>query len=188
MRNNQILAIAFITLVLCGLSWVKASSGQTSVEQRDNQTVTALLDEVRQLRLVMQRSGVAGYRAQITLERLKLQQARVDELLKEQTELRNRIKDFEQNIPNLTGQAAELQKMVGVATTPTERNDHERMIRRVNEAIEREKQQTQELREREPQVAARLQTEQVKLAELNESLDKLERELETAAGDKGKRP
>lgn len=188
MQNKQILAGAFVVLVLCGFGWISVSSGQAPSGQSDGQTVKALLDEVRLLRLAMQRNGVATYRAQITLERLKLQQARVDELLKEQAELRSRIKDFEQNLPNLTGQLTELEKMVALATTPSERNEREMMIRRVNDAIEREKRQIQELREREPQVAARVQTEQAKLAELNESLDKLERELETAATDKGKRP
>ena len=188
MRNKQILTVTFVVLVLCVCGWLSVSSGKAPSETSDSQTVKALLDEVHQLRLAMQRNGVATYRAQITLERLKLQQARVDELMREQTELRNRIKDFEQNLPNLTGQLTELEKLVPLATTPAERNEREMMIRRVNDAIEREKHQIQELREREPQVATRVQAEQTKLAELNESLDKLERELETAATDKGKRP
>ena len=121
---------------------------------------------------------------------LKLQQSQVNELLREQTELRNRIKEFERNVPNMTGQIVELEKMLAAAVTPTERNEREMMMKGLKGEIESEKQQIQDLREREPQIAARVQTEQAKLNEVNESLDKLERELENAAaaGEKGKRP
>jgi hypothetical protein len=62
-------------------------------------------------------------------------------------------------------------------------------VRDFKKEIERRKLELQDFRERESQVAARVQTEQAKLSELNESLDKLERELETGVGlEKGKRP
>ena len=143
---------------------------------------------MRQLRLVLQRNSLATYRAQVTLERLKFQQARVDQLFKEQADLQNRIKEVERNLPVLSNQAGELEKLLAVAATPTERNEREMMIRAIKGELENEKQRLQDWREREPQIAARLQTEQAKLAELNDNLDKLERELESAAADKGKRP
>ena len=192
MRSKRFLASAFITLVLCGIgeanSFAQTSSGETSTGQSDSQTIKALLDEVRQLRLVLQRNSLATYRAQVTLERLKFQQARVDQLFKEQADLQNRIKEVERNLPTLSNQAGELEKLLAVAATPTERNEREMMIRAIKGELENEKQRLQDWREREPQIAARLQTEQAKLAELNDNLDKLERELESAAADKGKRP
>lgn len=192
MRNKRFLASAFIILVLCGIgeasSFAQTSSGETSSGQSDSQTIKALLDEVRQLRLVLQRNSLATYRAQVTLERLKFQQARVDQLFKEQADLQNRIKEVERNLPVLSNQAGELEKLLAVAATPTERNEREMMIRAIKGELENEKQRLQDWREREPQIAARLQTEQAKLAELNDNLDKLERELESAAADKGKRP
>lgn len=192
MRNKRLLASAFIILVLYGIgeanSFAQTSSGETSTGQSDSQTIKALLDEVRQLRLVLQRNSLATYRAQVTLERLKFQQARVDQLFKEQADLQNRIKEVERNLPVLSNQAGELEKLLAVAATPTERNEREMMIRAIKGELENEKQRLQDWREREPQIAARLQTEQAKLAELNDNLDKLERELESAAADKGKRP
>lgn len=192
MRNKRLLASAFIILVLYGIgeanSFAQTSSGETSTGQSDSQTIKALLDEVRQLRLVLQRNSLATYRAQVTLERLKFQQARVDQLFKEQADLQNRIKEVERNLPVLSNQAGELEKLLAVAATPTERNEREMMIRAIKGELENEKQRLQDWRKREPQIAARLQTEQAKLAELNDNLDKLERELESAAADKGKRP
>jgi chromosome segregation ATPase len=178
-----------VGLLLFGLSSfsVLAQTPNAKPVENDSATVKALLDEVRQLRQVLQRNGVATYRAQVTLERLKLQQGIVNDLLKEQTELRNRIKEMERNVPNMTGQIAEIEKLVAVAATPTERNERELMLKGIKGEIENEKQRIQDLREREPQITARLQTEQAKLHELNESLDKLERELENATTEKGNR-
>lgn len=189
MRNKQIIALALIGLVLGGFGWVAVSSGQTTPGQGDSQTVKALLDEVRQLRLVLQRNSVATYRAQVTLERLKLQQGIVAKLLEEQEQLRRNIRSNEQSLPHQAEQVTEIEKIVALAKTPEERIDREMAVRDFKKEMERRKQELQDLREREPQVAARVQTEQAKLSELNESLDKLERELETGVGiEKGKRP
>ena len=183
---------AYCCLLGCLFGFTSNVFGQTSSQpaESDAQTVKALLDEVRQLRIVLQRNSVATYRAQVTMERLKLQQKRVDDLLNAQNDLRNRIKDTERHISNMGGQATELERLVPAAVTPTERNEREMMLKGLRGEIENQKQQVQDLREIEPSLTARLQTEQAKLAELNESLDKLERELESAAtaGEKGKRP
>jgi predicted ribosome quality control (RQC) complex YloA/Tae2 family protein len=176
-------------LVAClgGISVFGQPSNAKPVEN-DSPTVKALLDEVRQLRQVLQRNSVATYRAQVTLERLKLQQAQVNELTRELAELRNRIKELERNAPMLAENLPEVERRVTSAATPDERSHAEAVFKTLKMEIENEKQQQQSLREREPQLAARLQAEQAKLNELNESLDKLERELENAAGEKGKRP
>ena len=188
-KQNTFVQIA-ILLCLIGI----AACGQTpnannKPVESDAQTVKALLDEVRQLRQVLQRNSVATYRAQVTLERLKLQQSQVNELLKEQTELRSRIKDLERNASAITGHLAEAERRVASAASPAERGGHEMVVKQIKFEIENGTQELRDLREREPQIVARLQAEQAKLNELNESLDKLERELENAAApEKGKRP
>src|SRR5262245_30496739 len=49
--------------------------------QTDNgQPMQALVNEVRQLRLAVQQSNLSAYHAQVTLERLRWQQPRVDRL------------------------------------------------------------------------------------------------------------
>jgi chromosome segregation ATPase len=170
------------------MALAQAPAATNQAAEKNRELVKDLLNEVHQLRLAIQRNSVATYRAQVTLERLKLQQVRVDELLKEQTELRNGLKAFERNLTRMDGQIAELEKMLALAATPTERNEREMMIKDMKGEIENEKHKSQDWREREPQITARLQLEQAKLNELNDSLDKLERELENTAAEKGKRP
>lgn len=187
-QNKLIQLVLLLCLLGGGNALAVGQTAQTATSaESDNQTVKALLDEVRQLRLVMQRSSVATYRAQITLERLKLQQTRVDLLLKEQTEMRNRIGNMDRQMAMLNGQAIELERLLAAATTPTERSEREMMLKGLRSEIESEKLQLQELREREPQIVTQLQTEQAKLNELNDSLDRLERELESSFTEKGKR-
>jgi hypothetical protein len=107
MRSKQtMLVIVFSALCLGGLGWITTSSGQGLPGQSDTQTVKALLDEVRQLRLVLQRNSVATYRAQVTLERLKLQQGIVAKLLEEQEQLRRSLSGHEQTLPHQTEQVA----------------------------------------------------------------------------------
>jgi DNA repair exonuclease SbcCD ATPase subunit len=189
MFRKYFFAFVFLLGCLCCFN-SNTSAQQVSAKppESDAQTVKALLDEVRQLRQVLQRNSVATYRAQVTLERLRLQQTQVNELIKEQTELRENIKEMERHVSQIPGQLAELEKMSAAAATPTERNEREMMLKGIKGEMENAKLRIQDLREREPQITARLQTEHAKLAELNESLDKLERELENAAGEKGKRP
>jgi DNA repair exonuclease SbcCD ATPase subunit len=189
-KQNTFVQIAILLCLLGVAAYGQPPAANSKPAESDAQTVKALLDEVRQLRQVLQRNSVATYRAQVTLERLKLQQTQVNELIKEQTELRNDIKEMGRHVSQMPGQVAELEKMQAAATTPSERNEREMMIKGVKGEMENAKLRLQDLREREPQVTARLQTEQAKLHELNESLDKLERELENAAtaGEKGKRP
>lgn len=188
MRNKQASLLALIAVVLGGFGWVAASSGHVAPVQDDGQTIKALLNEVRQLRLVLQRNNVATYRAQVTLERLKLQQTVVSDLMKEQNELHQRLKQAERNLLHHTENAAQYEKLVVSSTNPAERAEREQEAKDLKALVELQKGEIQDLQERAPQLAARIQAEQVKLNELNENLEKLERELENAATDQGKRP
>lgn len=193
MLREKLLSGSFA--LCCFFSLAVSAFGQTpnansKAMESDAQTTKALLEEVRQLRLILQRNSVATYRAQVTLERLKLQQAVVGKLTDDLEQLRRNIKGHEHSFPQNAEQAADFEKIVALAKTPEERIEREITAKEIKKEAERRKQELQDLREREPQLAARLQVEQVKLNELNESLDKLERELDnaTADGEKGKRP
>ena len=53
-----------------------------SLPSDNGQPMQALVNEVRQLRLAIERSNLSAYQAQVTLERLRWQQPRVDRLKK----------------------------------------------------------------------------------------------------------
>src|SRR6185436_1483910 len=58
---------------------------------QSEQTLQVLLGEVHQLRLAMQRANLNTYHAQITIERMKLQQQRVDRLTAQLDQVRNQL-------------------------------------------------------------------------------------------------
>ena len=73
------------TLIILLTTWIAgtSASGQSrsspdTSQADDRQIMQALVYEMRQLRLAVQRTNVISHRLQITLERLRLQQARVD--------------------------------------------------------------------------------------------------------------
>ena len=92
-RRTNIFIISLLTLVVLGLSLLTVAKAYSSSAQpvQSEQTMQALLGEVRQLRLVLQRGNLNTHHAQITVERMKLQQQRVDRLHTQLGEVGNQL-------------------------------------------------------------------------------------------------
>ena len=93
-RRTGFFAICLLALVVVGLTSLAASNAFTEGAARAAQsdpTLQALLSEVHELRVALQRSNLNTYHAQITIERMKLQQQRVDRLQAQLGEARNRL-------------------------------------------------------------------------------------------------
>jgi hypothetical protein len=157
----------------------------------------ALVNEVRQLRLAIQRSNLSASQAQVVIERMRSQQQSVDRLSErlrwareeasrfrmylpiQQAEFENRLKDIEAN----------LSESVDAKTRRVREGELEITKQRLGMLAQEETR----MRENESQTAAQLQIEQAKLAELNDQLDALQREQETPPAEKkqpqsGRRP
>jgi hypothetical protein len=194
-RRTGLFAISLLVLAVLGLSlFIAAQAFTKSVAQpvQSDQTLQALLSEVRQLRLAIQRANLNTYYAQITTERMKLQQQRVDRLTAQLGEARNQLAGTRKE---LAGKAAALKgNEMGLAQeTASERADRERYGQRLKAELDELAQKEQHEQAVETQLNAQLQLEQIKLTEFNERLDKLERELETEMSNEkpqqsGKRP
>ena len=197
-RHTRLLMICLLVLVALGLTSFTASQSLTpssaqSAQSSGELTLQALLGEVHQLRVAMQRSNLNTYHAQITIERMKLQQQRVDRLNSQLNdthqqliEIRTRVTQFSTAAKNAE---SELMKEANVA----KRAEREEVLQSLKGEIEMLTQKEQQQREIESQLQTQLQLEQAKLTELNERLDALQRELETQLStDKqapsGKRP
>jgi hypothetical protein len=162
-----------LLLLVSSHAW--AQSGQPGQDR----TTQALLAEVRSLRLALERASLNGYRAQIALERLRLQQQRVDRLTRELEEAKNELNEMEMNRPKMEEMVEEMVKEVD------EGRAHEMQSKMFKAEVERQKQREDRVRQREVDLAKQLQVEQDKLRDLNDRLDLLEREMEAAgANDK----
>lgn len=185
--------LALATVVLTSLTASKAFTDSAAQPAQSDQTLQALLSEVRELRLALQRANLNTYHAQITIERMKLQQQRVDRLTSQLGDIRRQLADTRKALSQKSTELKGQEMTLAQETDATQRADRERYIRSLKAEFEETTQKEQQEQGYETQFQAQLQIEQAKLNELNEQLDTLQRELETQmSSDKpqpsGKRP
>jgi len=201
MNMLRIKAISIICLLfLTTLVFTSFGSPQTTnnnnakTAQVENEpTMQALLNEVRQLRLAIQKSNLSVYHAQIIIERMRSQRQNVDRLSERLRDARERIAngkipqaEFQQELKRIEGRLS--QEPEGERRRDMEEQQEMFKIRLA--ALAKEETRLQEV---ESQLAAQLQIEQARLAELDDQLDALRRELETPPAENkqpqgGKRP
>src|SRR5215475_6591264 len=138
-RRTGFFVVCLLALAVVGLTSLAASRAFTDSAARAAQndpTLQALLSEVHELRVALQRSNLNTYHAQITIERMKLQQQRVDRLQAQLDEARNRLAGTRKL---LSGDSAALKGAeMGLAqeTTTAGRAERERSIQRFKAELE----------------------------------------------------
>jgi hypothetical protein len=152
-------------------------------ETNSDATIQALLVEVKQLRLALERSAVVAPKIQVTLQRIQLQQEQVSRMSRQSEDLRDRLA---QTALDNTRVAAEIKQADARLTQEPDaarRKVLEEEIRAATNRLEMEREQRAiheaSQRARESDLSDRLRTEQAKLDELNERLNALERLLES---------
>jgi hypothetical protein len=151
------------------------ASSQNAAATDDTPIQRSLLSEIRQLRIALQRANLIGYRAQILIERLRVQQDRVEQLSRELEQLRREVSEEKLFDPQIAEYAREQESQINREPDAARRNEMEASSKLIRYQLT---QREQLRRERETALMMRLQAEQAKLAELNDRLDALERELE----------
>lgn len=144
-------------------------------------TMQSLLNEVRQLRFAIQRSNLNTYHAQVTLERLRLQQQQVDRLSDKLGGVRELIAKLQMDKPRMSGVLQRLETQISQESDPGKRRDLESEQQAMKLELERLPEMTSQARETESQLNGQLQMEQAKLTELNDRLDTMQKELESLA-------
>jgi chromosome segregation ATPase len=147
----------------------------------DAQLLRALLEEVRQLRLAVQKGSLSQHRSQLLLERIARQQDRVEGLNAEIEQVREQLQVLSQ--PGRYDEELKgMEEAISRARNPQERARLEEAYDALKRSLEEQRQADQKelerQRERERALAARLQTEQARLAELQEQLEAIEREMD----------
>jgi len=195
-RRTGFFVICLLALAVLGLTSLTASKAFTeSAAQpaQSEQTMQALLSEAHQLRLAIQRANLNTYHAQITVERMKLQQQRVDRLSDQLNDIRHQLADTRKALSQKSTELRTVEMTNAQETNAAQRAEREVSIKAYKFEIEELNQKEQQQQGYETQLIAQLQIEQAKLNELNERLDTLQRELEAQMStDKpqpsGKRP
>jgi hypothetical protein len=198
MSQAKTISVVFL-LFLALFAFTSFGSSQTTsnramqTTQTDNaRTMQALLDEVRQLRLAIQRSTLSAHNAQVIIEQTRSQQQQIDSLTERLRQTRDRIADVKLGQIDLQ---ADLKRSEGrlrrnnMQSEPVEDEAQEIIKTRLGFLAQEEAR----MREVESQLGAQLPIEQAKLAELKARLDDMQKELEIPSAENkpsqnGKRP
>ncbi|HEV2666222.1 MAG TPA: hypothetical protein VG324_14990, partial [Blastocatellia bacterium] len=90
----SIICLLFLTtlgFVSFGRSQTATNNNAKAAQGENEQTMQALLNEVRQLRLAIQKSNLSAYHAQLIIERMRSQRQHVDRLSERLRDARERI-------------------------------------------------------------------------------------------------
>jgi chromosome segregation ATPase len=182
MRRKIVIA-GLALVMLAGLSRASALHAQEkrsaeSSKEDDQQVLRTLLDEVRQLRLALQRSNALNHRVQITLERLRLQQGRVDSVARSLENVRSRMTDLKTARPQMEEQIKSAEELVARAADQSRREEMEYQLKETKARLASWARDEEQLRERETALVSELQIEQSKLSELNGQLEIMVRQLD----------
>lgn len=181
MRRNILITSLMTVAIVCIVG--PTASGQTSKAAEsspvdDRQVLRALLDEMRQLRLVLQRSNVVSYRLQVTLERLRLQQARVDSLRSSLATTRYQLADLKSAQPRMKEQIKDGEDLIERTQDPNRRAELDSQIRVTKSQLSQLEAEYEQLLDREAATTTELQSAQAKLSELDDQLENMLRKLE----------
>jgi chromosome segregation ATPase len=173
-RQASKFAFALFAVMLIGSVGIMASV-QTAPAGSD--TITALLSEVKALRIAMEKAATVGPRMQLTLARLNIEEQRTLHLYTQLTQIRKELDGVVLHGQQLVQALLEIQNGINKASDDKEKRammEEEAECRRqmtANTAFE------QQLRGRESEIAQSLKTEQDRWTDLNSRLDELERLL-----------
>src|SRR5215831_2674590 len=166
---RRLLIVAAVVLVaIVSLSAQSDKSPQKEMPKDEKATMESLLSEVHQIRVTMGRLN----NAQLLIDHIRIQYEHIDRINKELQGVRQQISESESLIPVLNQKIDQEQKKVDAGMAgPEQLND-------IKAEVERQTNLQGDLRVREAQMSKELDQQRTILSDLNERLDKIERELE----------
>lgn len=178
-------SLLLAALCLCSTALAQNAAPMPSAPSSpETQLLRALLDEVRQLRVALQRTQLTTYRANLLADRLKQQQSRVEGLTEEIAQLKAQLQQ-ETNYGREEEQLRELESAINRASDPVTRTQimqtYEDLKRTIQWQKEYARQDGERNNTRQQMLETMLHVEQEKLAGIQGQLDALDRELEKQA-------
>ncbi|HZS47059.1 MAG TPA: hypothetical protein VFC63_18435 [Blastocatellia bacterium] len=176
-RLYLVLSFFILGAMMCGNGYAQSSSTNSPGKSDNDQVMKELLSEVRQLRVALQRVTANSILAQVTLERMRIQQQQVTQMIQELNQVRGQITETRYREAHLKDAIDDLEKRKSAGLG----GDDE--IKALKSTLEESKQREQTLVAREADLSVQSTIEQGKLDELNKRLDGLEQEVMTGAPD-----
>lgn len=147
--------------------------------QQETQTTAHLLQEVRALRVAIERMTAAGTRAQLLFGRLQLQEQRLTSLGRQLQETRGKLADVQRERQNQAQRIEAFTEEVDRAANPQQRLEMEGALKRTKLVVAQLDQQVTALQGEDAGLGQALSTEQARWIDLNSRLEELESLLVT---------
>lgn len=157
-----------------------ACFGQTT--PTDSQTLQALLLEVRHLRQDLQTTTIASQRAQILIHRLQGEEAAVSRASLRLDEAREKLARIQDERKHVAADVKRFEDSLSSSENPpTQRKEIEQgMLPQLKTRLESLENQEQQLQTREIEAEQQLRAEEVRLSDLRDQMDRLDKTLENA--------
>jgi hypothetical protein len=183
LMKNKMLLISCSLLILCfataSAMFTRIDTPAAAAQMEDGQTIQTLLSEVHQLRLVLQRGNLNTYRAQIAVERMRLQQDQVLAIRRELEATRTQLLNAKHFHGEMEDRLKDMANQVNLEPDANRRLMLEREYREAKRNFDTQTQWETDIREKETQLTSQQMLEQSKLTDLGDRLEALERELQT---------
>jgi chromosome segregation ATPase len=167
-----------VATFVSGAALGSAAIGRAQSPPTSQDVLSALLVEVKGLRVAMEQVAGAGPRIQLVLGRLQLQEQRVAEISKQLDVIRKSLGNIQQE-GDMESQGVKTleERLRGAFADTKERTEIERDIKQLAVQAEMRRMQMQRLQTEEAALAQDLASQQRTWVDLNQRLDELERSL-----------
>ena len=167
-------------LVLGFLSFSTTCFGQTTTG--DSQTLQALLSEIRLLRQDLQTTTIAAQRAQILIYRLQGQEAAVARASQRLDDAQDKLARIQDERKHVSSDAKQTEDFISNTENPaTQRKELEDRVRQLKTRLELLESEEQQRQTREIEAEQQLRAEEVRLSDLRDQLERLDKALENAS-------
>ena len=163
---------AAIALLIATAAWAQTASP-------DTQALQALVAEIRQLRQDMQATTLVTQRVQIVLYRLQTQTALVTRASSRLDDARSSLGNLQSDKKTIADRLPQMEESAKSVQDPKERKNMEDMLVGTKMQIERLAADEQRLQSRAIDAETQFRTEQNKLADLQDQLDRLDKLLDS---------
>lgn len=101
MKKSVTALLPFVAMVLLLTASTAFAQTAAASHPTSEQSLEALVNEVRQLRAALQRANLAIYRSQVLLERMRFEQEQVSRLSRELNDTRDALMETRARLPKL---------------------------------------------------------------------------------------
>lgn len=175
--KSALVALMMTMCLVIGFSVTDAISAGDVGQASDTPTLQTLISEVRQLRIAIQAGNVFNHRAQIIIERIKIENDQLNTIKQTIEQLDDEIHTINQNLSRDNERLQELGNQIKTDVLGATSQDLKSEYASLNDIAAKQTQRKEWVKEKSAQLALLAQEKQAQLEKLYQKLDGLEKEI-----------